>query len=104
MKAPHFLIQKKLCICLCLIGLVDAKRGEVCFPFGSTESPDDSPLSMHGRVGRPGKIGPRGPPGLPGSVGNPGPPGSCICDQSELEKLREEISRLRDGKIFLFTR
>ena len=86
------------CTCIYLllafIACVDAKNGEVCFPFGSSESTVAPPQLSQGH---PGKIGPRGPPGLPGEVGQPGPPGRCACDPTEIEQLREE-NRLQDGE------
>ena len=70
---------------------VEAKTGEVCFPFGSSEPTVDPPQLSQGH---PGKIGPRGPPG---EVGESGPPGRCACNPTEIEQLREE-NRLQDGE------
>ena len=77
-------------VLIMLVDLAFGKSGEVCFPFGSSEPNANAPQLAQGR---PGKIGPRGPPG----AGEPGPPGRCACNQSELDKLRNEIS-LRVGE------
>ena len=86
------------CTCIFLLlaftACVEAKTGEVCFPFGSSEPTIDPPQLSQGH---PGKIGPRGPPGLPGEVGEPGSPGRCTCDPDKIEQLREENRRL-DGE------
>ena len=86
------------CTCIFLLlaftACVEAKTGEVCFPFGSSDPTIDPPQLSQGH---PGKIGPRGPPGLPGEVGEPGSPGRCACNPDEIEQLREE-NRLQDSE------
>ena len=61
-----------------------AKIGEVCFPFGISDSSINHPQVAQGQ---PGPVGPRGPPG----IGQPGPPGKCSCNPNEIEQLRQQL-------------
>ncbi|XP_039252067.2 lactadherin-like [Styela clava] len=52
-----------------------------------------NPVGCNKCESRPGKRGPLGPPGDRGPKGLKGDEGSCVCDLSEVERLKQRLSR-----------
>nr|XP_039252074.1 lactadherin-like [Styela clava] len=52
-----------------------------------------APVGCNNCESRPGKRGPLGPPGDRGPKGLKGDAGACVCDLSEVERLKQQLSR-----------